>query len=153
MTDNTINIAFTSDDWRGIALSNFSLSPFELDGQLLASVEGFIQGIKFPPDHPARARAFVSWAWEAKECGRGADKRFVYWDDRRIEFGGADHHRLVERALRARFAQNEGLRRVLSATRGLDILHQTGEGPESTPMSLPAAAFCRILTDIRDAGQ
>ena len=150
MTGKTINIAFTSDDWRGVALSNFSLSPFRLDGVALASVEGFIQGIKFPPAHPARVRAFESWAWEAKQCGQGADKRWAYWGETRIEFGSPDHHRLVERALRARFAQNEGLRGVLRATRGFDIVHRTGEGPEPGRTSLPAVLFCRILTDIRD---
>ncbi|WP_331284293.1 PAS domain S-box protein [Castellaniella denitrificans] len=153
MTRKTINVAFTSDEWRGVALSNFSLSPFELDGVSLASVEGFIQGIKFPPGHPARERAFVSSAWEAKACGQGADKRFAYWGGAQIEFGSDAHHRLVERALRARFVQNEGLRRVLASTRGLDILHQTGEAPEPERTSLPAALFCRILSDIRDAAQ
>ncbi len=151
MTRKTINVAFTSDDWRGVALSNFSLSPFELDGVPLASVEGFIQGIKFPPGHPSRAQAFMSSAWEAKACGKGADKRFAYWGEARIEFGSGAHHRLVERALRARFAQNEGLCRLLASTRDLDILHQTGEGPEPERTSLPAALFCRILSDIRDA--
>jgi len=150
MTRKTINVAFTSDDWRGVAMSNFVLSPFELDGRLLASVEGFIQGIKFPPGHPARERAFVSSAWEAKQCGQGADKQYAYWGDARLEFGSVEHHRLVERALRARFAQNEGLRRVLRSTRDLDILHETGE-PEPGRTSLPAALFCRILGDIRDA--
>jgi len=152
MAGKTINIAFTSDGWRGVALSNFSLSPFELDGCLMASVEGFIQGIKFPPGHPARNRAFASWAWEAKQCGEGADKQFAYWEDAQIGFGSVEHHRLVERALRARFAQNEGLRRVLRSTRGLDILHLTGEAPQPAPTSLPAELFCRILTDIREAG-
>lgn len=37
-----LNISSTSDDWRGLALSNFPLSPFVLDGELFASVEGFI---------------------------------------------------------------------------------------------------------------
>lgn len=152
MTRKTINVAFTSDDWRGVALSNFSLSPFELDGVPLASVEGFIQGIKFPPGHPARERAFASSAWEAKACGKGADKRHAYWGEARIDFGSDEHHRLVERALRARFAQNEGLRRVLRSTRDLEILHQTGEPePEPEKTSMPAALFCRILTDIREA--
>jgi len=149
MTDKTINIAYTSDDWRGVALSNFSLSPFLLDGVLLASIEGFIQGIKFPEGHPARAQAFASIAWQAKEHGRGADKVFAYWRGAEIPFGSADHHRLVERALRAKFAQSQGLCHVLRATEGLDITHQTGEGPEPALTSIPAAEFCRIMADIR----
>lgn len=151
MSRKTINVAFTSDDWRGVALSNFSLSPFVLDEVSQASVEGFIQGIKFPPGHPAREQAFTSWAREAKACGKGADRQFVYWGEARIEFGSDAHHRLVERALRARFAQNEGLCRVLASTRGLEILHHTGEEREPAQTSMPADLFCRILSDIRDA--
>lgn len=150
MIRKTINVSFTSDDWRGVALSNFSLSPFEFEGQLLASVEGFIQGIKFPPGHASRELAFVSSAWDAKACGQGADKQFVYWGDARIEFGSDAHHGLVERALHARYAQHEGLRRVLASTQGLDIQHLTGE-PEPERTSMPAALFCRILSEIRDA--
>ncbi|MGB3425411.1 MAG: PAS domain S-box protein [Castellaniella sp.] len=150
MGRKTINVSFTSDDWRGVALSNFSLSPFEFEGRLLASVEGFIQGIKFPPGHASREQAFAASAWDAKACGQGAEKQFAYWDGTQLEFGSDAHHALVERALRARFAQNEGLRRVLASTQGLDIQHLTGESePERT--SMPAALFCRILTDIRDA--
>lgn len=151
MIRKTINVAFTSDDWRGVALSNFSLTPFELDGVWLASVEGFIQGIKFPPGHPSREQAFTSSAWEAKACGKNADKQFVYWGGAQIEFGSEAHHCLVERALRARFAQHEGLRRLLESTQGLEIEHQTGESPEPARTSLPVARFCRVLSDIRDA--
>lgn len=149
MANQTINVAYTSDDWRGVALSNFSLSPFLLDGVLLASIEGFIQGIKFPEGHPARARAFASTAWQAKECGQGADKVHVYWGPTPIAFGTTAHHQLVERALRAKFEQNQGLRHVLRSTQGLDILHQTGEGAEPALTSIPATEFCRILTEIR----
>ncbi|MGB6006740.1 hypothetical protein [Castellaniella sp.] len=150
MADTTINVAYTSDDWRGVALSNFSLSPFLLDGVLLASIEGFIQGIKFPEGHPARARAFASTAWQAKECGQGADKAFAYWGPTPLPFGSAAHHQLVERALQAKFAQNQGLCHVLRSTQGLEILHQTGEDVEPARTSIPAAEFCRILTEIRD---
>ncbi|WP_448151743.1 hypothetical protein [Castellaniella caeni] len=71
MSTPTLNVSFLSDDWRGVALSNFCLCPFVLDDVLLASVEGFIQGIKFAPGHPARERAFISSAWDAKACGKG----------------------------------------------------------------------------------
>lgn len=150
MDTPSINIAFTSDDWRGVALSNFALSPFVLDGILLASVEGFIQGIKFPEGHPSRERAFVSAGWDAKEFGRGADRSGAYWGGGRADYGSFEHHRFIERALRARFAQNEGLRHVLRSTAGLAIRHEPGGGPEPAVTSLPAVEFCRIVTEIRD---
>jgi predicted NAD-dependent protein-ADP-ribosyltransferase YbiA (DUF1768 family) len=150
MSIPSINIAFTSDDWRGVALSNFAMSPFVLDGVLLASVEGFIQGIKFPEGHPNRQRAFVSAGWDAKELGREADRKGAYWNGGRADYGSFEHQRFIERALRARFAQNEGLQHVLRSTVGLSIRHDPGEGPEPAVTSLPAAEFCRIVTEIRD---
>src|SRR5262245_20701331 len=48
------NISSTAADWRGLALSNFGLSPFVLDGKVFASIEGFVQGIKFPEGDPRR---------------------------------------------------------------------------------------------------
>ncbi|HUH41284.1 MAG TPA: hypothetical protein VL024_10495 [Castellaniella sp.] len=149
MNPSSINIAFTSDDWRGVALSNFTLSPFVLDGVLLASVEGFIQGIKFPDGAPNRERAFVSAGWEAKTLGRDADRRGAYWQGQRVDYGSHTHQALIERALRARFAQNAGLQSVLRTTAGLTIRHEPGDGPEPATTSLPAVRFCQILTDIR----
>ncbi|MBV6274297.1 hypothetical protein KVP09_15490 [Alcaligenaceae bacterium CGII-47] len=150
MNVTTINIAFTSDDWRGVALSNFTLSPFVLDGILLASIEGFIQGIKYPEGVANRDRAFVSAGWEAKALGREADRRGAYWGGQRVDYGSTEHQRLIERALRARFAQNEGLQHVLRSTAGLTIQHITGDGPEPATTSLSAIEFCRIMTTIRD---
>lgn len=150
MQASSINIAFTSDDWRGVALSNFALSPFVLDGVMLASVEGFIQGIKFPEDHPLRQQAFVSAGWQAKELGRSADRQGAWWGGARMGYGSPDHQHVIERALRARLAQNQGLQQVLRSTAGLVIRHEPGGGPEPAVTSLPAEAFCRILTDIRD---
>jgi len=150
MSPTSINIAFTSDDWRGVALSNFVLSPFMLDGILLASVEGFIQGIKFPEGHPNREQAFVSAGWEAKAFSRLADNSGAYWAGGSVPYASREHVQLIERALHARFAQNEGLRHVLRSTVGMTIRHDTGAGPEPTATSLPAVEFCRILTEIRD---
>ncbi|WP_202120921.1 hypothetical protein [Streptomyces sp. BA2] len=63
MTDRqerAFNISSSSADWRGLALSNFGLSPFVLNQTVYASLEGFIQGIKFEPGGARRERAFNS---------------------------------------------------------------------------------------------
>ena len=80
-TEQTLNISSTSNDWRGLALSNFGLSPFVLDGVLFASVEGFIQGIKFREGDPQRDAAFASSGWPAKHLGeyRGSQRRALGW--------------------------------------------------------------------------
>jgi predicted NAD-dependent protein-ADP-ribosyltransferase YbiA (DUF1768 family) len=147
--DEKINISSTSADWRGLALSNFSLSPFVLDGMLFASVEGFIQGIKFPEGDPRRAAAFVSCGASAKRLGDTADRSGAYWGGARLPYGSPDHHRLIERAMRARIAQSLGLQEALRSTADATLTHDTGAGADSPTTSLPASVFCRILTEIR----
>jgi len=147
-SDNTVNISSTSADWRGLALSNFGLSPFVLDGKLLASVEAFVQGIKFPAGDPRREAAFKSSGWQAKHLGDTADRSGVYWAGLRLPYGSPDHHRLIERAMRARIWQSKGLQEALKSTADARLIHDTGCA-ESPTTSLPASVFCRILTDIR----
>src|SRR5690606_13289871 len=110
----------------GVALSNFMLSPFVLDGILFASIEGFIQGIKFPEGDPRREQAFVSSGWDAKRLGDTAGRSGAYWKGERIAYGSDAHHRLIEKAIRARIAQNQGLARVMKSTRGEVLAHSTG---------------------------
>src|SRR5690606_4651517 len=125
------------------------LSPFVLDDILFASIEGFIQGIKFREDDPRRTQAFESSAWDAKHIGEQADRSGAYWAGVCIAYGSAEHHDLVARAIRARIEQCTGLRRVLMSTEGLTLIHETGHGPESPNTSLPATVFCGILTELR----
>ncbi|AUC97805.1 hypothetical protein CWS35_28845 [Bradyrhizobium sp. SK17] len=149
MTQKTLNISSASSDWRGLALSNFVLSPFVLDGALYASVEGFIQGIKFREDDINRRTAFALSGWPAKYLGDTADRSGAYWQGRRIPYGSDDHHRLIERAIRARILQCEGLRAALESTAGTTLVHAPAAGVESPATSLPALVFCRILTQLR----
>ncbi|CAB3773783.1 hypothetical protein [Paraburkholderia humisilvae] len=143
-----LNISSTSADWRGLALSNFGLSPFVFNGMLFASVEGFIQGIKFPQGDPRRSEAFNLSGWDAKHLGDQADRSGAYWQEVCLPYGSAQHHQLIEGAIRARIAQSLGLQQALLSTEGSVLVHNTGR-VESPTTSLPAAVFCRILTDIR----
>lgn len=145
----TLNIHSGSNDWRAKRLSNFSDDPVYLDGVWTASVEGFIQGIKFPHDHPFRQRLFLADGARAKRLGKMAGRKFVWWQCSKIPYGSPKHHRLIERAIRAKFRQNDGPRRALLETEGLTLTHNLGH-PESPTTSLPAAKFCEILTNIRE---
>lgn len=146
---NTLNVSAKSDDERAARLSNFSPDAFTLEGLSFASAEGFIQGIMWPEDHPNRHDAFASVGAKAKRFGRKAEREFVWWQGEAIPFGSPAHHLLIERGIRAKFAQNPGAMAALVATRGLTLVHDLGH-PESPTTSLPAAVFCGILTRIRD---
>lgn len=142
-----LNVRFDSSDWRACALANFPIFPFTLDGVTLASTEGFVQGIKFPPGDLRRPRAFRSFAWGAKEIGDQADRKHVWWNGRSELYGSSEHHNLIARAIRAKFAQNRGAQAALQATRGLVLVHRIGVEQPTT--SLPASVFCDILHELR----
>lgn len=144
----TLNISSKSDDWRASRLSNFSVHSFVLDGEEIASVEGFVQGIKFQEECLIRYHAFHSVGKEAKKNGASAKNEFVWWKGQAILYGSTEHHQLIERAIRAKFEQNEDAMRALVSTGNLTLIHELGS-PESPNTSLPAAIFCDILTRIR----
>ncbi|OGN01719.1 MAG: hypothetical protein A3I26_01635 [Candidatus Yanofskybacteria bacterium RIFCSPLOWO2_02_FULL_43_10] len=144
-----LNIGSKSDDWRACRLSNFSADAFVLDGERMASVEGFIQGTKFPDGHPTRQQIFQSVGVEAKRFGKKAERKFVWWNGRAISYGSPEHHELIERAIRAKFEQNTTAMDALLATRGMILTHDLGH-PDPPNTSLPAKVFCDILTRIRE---
>lgn len=145
-----LNIGSRSEDWRAKRLSNFSYDRFQLDGVEILSVEGFIQGIKFPENDPRREKAFYSWGVDAKRFGRKAppERKFVWWKGEAILYGSEKHHVLIEGAIRAKFEQNKGAMEALLETVGMTLTHNLGH-PESPHTSLPAKVFCEILTRIR----
>ena len=55
-----LNVRYRSPDWRIRLISNFAPTPFELDGRVYASVEGFWQGLKFPSAADRRRIAELS---------------------------------------------------------------------------------------------
>jgi len=148
-----LNISSKSKDWRAKRLSNFSDDPFVIDGVEINSVEGFIQGIKFYENHHYRRECFrantIKEKLRAQYLGRKmAEKKFVWWKGEKIKYGSRKHHKLIERAIRAKFEQNREAMRALLATRGIKLIHQIGQR-ELKKSSLPAKLFCKILTKIR----
>ncbi len=146
----TINAAYKSDDARGRAMSNLSHHPFVLDGVWCGSVEGFIQGVKFAPNDPRRNETLRLQgipAWKMRVHAKG---EFVWWNGEQIPYRSAKHTELIRRAIEAKFAQNPDALEALNATRGLTIIHETGQ-PESPTTTLPAVTYCAILTTIRDS--
>src|SRR3972149_11556057 len=154
----TLNIVADSPDWRARLLSNFAATPFVLGGQSFASVEGFIQGIKFPPVDARRKRTFALAGMDAKKMGRIAAREYgydyhkriyVWWDGEAIDYGSVSHHVVICQAIVAKVIQIPEVRRALLATAGLDLVHDRGH-PESARTSFPAAVFTDFLTALRE---
>jgi len=146
---SALNVSSKSIDWRARSLSNFSADPFLLDGVAMASVEGFIQGTKYPEGHLNRQKAFESVGAEAKRLGGRAERKFIWWNGKIIAYGTPEHHQLIERAIRAKFEQNKDAKTALLATTGMELTHDVGQ-PDPPNTSLPAKVFCDILTRIRE---
>ena len=141
-----------AESFPGRELSNFPPASFTIDGVECASAEGFIQALKEPdPEKQVGICALVGR--KAKFKGKKVWKKHrhkgkVWWQGREIEFRSKEHMELVERALRAKFAEHEPSRIALLATGDEEITHDLGR-PESPYTSLPAAEFVRMLTSIR----
>ena len=146
-------------------LSNFARTPFVLDGQRFASVEGFWQMMKYPEneDDP-RAQLPLAWTREAvaqmvgfdakragkaaAEAQRNAGKPWISYRGKRLWYKHADahiHYGLIRRAMEAKVSQNPRVRRVLMATLGLQLLPDHHQSPQKTR----AYEYHRIWMEIR----
>lgn len=147
-----LNIVSHSDDWRAQLLSNFAETPFVLGGIRFASVEGFVQAIKFKPGDPRREQTFAMVGMAAKRMSRKAEKdygrRSVWWGMETIAYGSWRHRQLIAEAITAKVLQNPDVAEALIATEGLELEHDLGH-PESATTSLPAEVFVKVLTEIR----
>jgi len=134
-------------------LSNFAHTPFELDGMCFESVEGLLQGLK-EEDPEKQVRIFGKHGKQAKRAGTKARNQHVWtvntvWlQGTPIEFPSDQYDEFIERAIRAKFAQNEDACEALVATGDRPLIHDTGK-PESPRTSLPSVRFLEILTRLR----
>jgi predicted NAD-dependent protein-ADP-ribosyltransferase YbiA (DUF1768 family) len=141
-----LNVGYRSADWRIKLISNFAPTPFELDGRVYASVEGFWQGLKFP-EAADRRRIAELYAGTAKRAGEAAisAETFTY-EGEKIVPGTHAHWTLMERACWAKFSQNEGARSALLATGQRPLTHVMRR--DST--TIPGAIMAQIWMKTRE---
>jgi predicted NAD-dependent protein-ADP-ribosyltransferase YbiA (DUF1768 family) len=142
-------------------LSNLAESNFSLDSQNYASVEAFIQAIKIPENDPRRVEAMTMTGVKAKFVAhqenqsieatlKAGELAYVYYQGEQIEYRSIEHLELIETAIRAKFDQNDAARELLISTGDTEFIHQPSRKAESPYTSLPATAFCLMLTQLRD---
>jgi len=147
------------------AFSNFSHTPFYLDGMTYTSIEGFWQMMKYPDSklrgdirgkkkYPyTRLEVSQMYGFQAKKAGDLANKigpvwvsyqgdKFNYKDEGQ---GQAYHYQLIERATRAKINQHPNLKELLIKTDSLELKpdHPQGDKP---PRSYQ---YYKILMKIR----
>lgn len=110
------------------ALSNFAPHPFVIDGVKCASMEGFLQSLKFSnPDMQIEVCKLVGKAAKFK----GKKKKWyrtqtLYWRGTEIKRDSDEYQQLLDRAFDA-LGQNEGFQKALLATGNATLTHSIGK--------------------------
>ena len=117
----------SSKGWPSSSLSNFAPHPFVIDNIECASMEGFLQSLKFKsPEMQIEVCKLIGKAAKFK----GKKKKWwrdqtLYWQGESIKRDSEEYQELLERAYDALF-ENEGFRRALEATKGATLTHSIG---------------------------
>lgn len=110
------------------ALSNFSPHPFTIDGVECASMEGFLQSLKFKnPDMQIEVCKLVGKSAKFK----GKKKKWwrnqiLYWQGTEYRRDSKEYQDLLTKAFDALF-ENEGFRNALEATQNAVLTHSIGK--------------------------
>ena len=144
-----INISVKATEPAARLISNFSASPFELDGRIYASVESFWQGLKFP-SQTDRERIAELYGSAAKRAGDEVSYGpTITYGDVEIPVGTWRHWHLMERACWAKFSQNADAGEALKSTGERPIEHRMRRDSRS----IPGVIMCQIWMRIRSALQ
>ena len=132
------------------ALSNFAPHGFIIDGVECASMEGFLQSLKFNnKDMQKEVCKLVGRAAKAKGANKNwRKKQILYWNGTEYKRDSADYQELLDRAYNA-LAQNASFQKALIATKGATLTHSLGRRKQSETI-LTASEFISRLNKIRD---
>lgn len=131
-------------------ISNLARTPFMLDGQTYASVEGFWQGLK--SDDPEQRRLLATLAGaEAKGRGDplGRPPMFDY-GGATIATGSPEHWALMQKACEAKFTQHHGARRALLDTGARWLTHRIRRDSRTIPGVIMADIWMKLRDRLRD---
>ncbi|CAJ0610613.1 unnamed protein product [Cylicocyclus nassatus] len=131
------------------SLSNFAPHPFEIDGVQCASMEGFLQSLKFKdPEMQRHVCTLVG------KTAKFKGKRKKWWQTQTLYWQGVEYKReseeyqaLLDRAFEA-LSRNSGFARALLATGNATLTHSIGKR-KKTETVLTISEFCSRLTAIR----
>ena len=116
----------------GDALSNFAPHPFVIDGVECASMEGFLQSLKFSnPDMQREVCKLVGKAAKFK----GKPKKWyrtqtLYWQGKEYKRDSEEYQELLDRAYNE-LGKNTGFQRALLATGNATLTHSIGKNKQS----------------------
>jgi predicted NAD-dependent protein-ADP-ribosyltransferase YbiA (DUF1768 family) len=152
--------------------SNLAATPFTLDGDSYASVEGLWQGMKYPegPGDERLSDSSIHWPYtraqvmqmsgfEAKHAGDAANAimrklgiKWVSYHGQKIEYYGKDkqeHYELILRACRAKLEQNPEVARLLLSTKDLRFFPDHKQSPTAAPAEKYHEIYMRLRAELQ----
>jgi predicted NAD-dependent protein-ADP-ribosyltransferase YbiA (DUF1768 family) len=148
-----INVTSLASDPAVALIGNFAATPFFLDGEHYASVEGFWQGLKFS-DHAERRRVAMTDGAGAKQAGAAQGYGpTVEYQGREVAAGTWDHWQLMRRACEAKFTQHALAREALLATGERPLEHRVRHDSRTIPGVIMAEIWMGIRRELRTASQ
>ena len=131
------------------ALSNFAPHPFVIDGVECASMEGFLQSLKFK--NPEMQRFVCTLVGKVAKF-KGKDKKWwkeqkLYWQGIEYERDSDEYQLLLNRAYNALY-KNDGFKRALEASKPAMLTHSMGKNDTSRTV-LTQSEFCGRLMKLR----
>ena len=140
-----------SSEYPSCALSNFAPHPFVIDNVECASMEGFLQSLKFKnPDMQKEVCKLVGM--KAKMKGKHKTwwkTQILYWQGKEYKRDSQDYQDLLDRAY-AELAKNDGFIRALKATGNSKLTHSIGK-KDIRHTVLTQREFCSRLIKLRDS--
>lgn len=136
--------------WPSASLSNFAPHTFVIDCVECASMEGFLQSLKFSsPDMQREVCKLVGKAAKFK----GKKKKWfrtqmLYWQGKEIPRNSDEYQRLLDRAFNE-LGKNEGFRKALIATGNATLTHSIGKRKTNETV-LTVQEFTSRLYRLRD---
>ena len=142
----------SGNGWPQASLSNFAPHPFEIDGVLCNSMEGFLQSLKFDSiDMQKHICTLVGKAAKFKgKKKKWFQKQELYWNGQVYKRDSEEYQNLLNRAYNELY-KNAGFRKALDATKGCSLTHSIGKSKKSETV-LTTSEFCGRLTYLRDNG-
>ena len=138
--------------WPSKALSNFSPHPFTMDGVEIASMEGFLQSLKFfNPEMQKEICKLVG----RKAKMKGSKKNWqtyqkLYWQGEVFARNGKEYQHLLNRAYATMALASSSFRKALLATGDAELTHTIGRKRKNETI-LTRKEFCSKLMKLRES--
>ncbi len=139
-------------EYPSAALSNFAAYEFMVDGIPCASMEGFLQSLKFVRISKQKQICRLVGKEAKNAPGRLRNLRWkltqtLYWKGVRYKRDSAEYQKLIARAYDALY-ENAEFRAAIEATQNAELCHSIG-GHDSRTTVLTESEFIRQLYRLR----